>query len=498
MASLAMPKSPQYALRWAEFIHSAQGVLRAACKRVLSYHITDVEIAGDRLGDDEKEKYEEFLSGPFDVLRCLHEVGGDAIIYGSSFTSVVSTFRRRLRCPKCFSEWPLSTVRDYTDFHFEWTNFAFHATCPACHFRGDWGKPVDQRAGPDGIRIKRWNPHEIEINWDTISGDTEFFWRIPPDYANQIRMGRPWQLERCPWEIVQAIKANRYFRFGKDAVFHIYESAPAGIRNRGWGIPSAIANFRQAWYCQILHRFNEAIALDYVIPFRVITPAPRGGDPASADPVLSTSLGSFTSRVMSMLRRRRKDPAAWNVCPVPLQYQALGGEAKNLVPKDLLDQGLEILLNNSLVPVELYKGSLSIKADPMGLRLFESMWTHLVHQLNAWLGFLAGKLADMLSWEPAELRLTPVTFADDLEKAQARLQLAMGNQISKTTAFKPLDIEYRDEIRKMLEEQLVQAEEQAKFEDPAAFESAHRDEPRARQAHESCLSCHQKSHRRSR
>jgi hypothetical protein len=50
------------------------------------------------------------------------------------------------------------------------------------------------------------------------------------------------------------------------------EDALAGVRNRGWGISRVLANFRQAWYVQVLHRYNEAIALDYVIPFRLITP----------------------------------------------------------------------------------------------------------------------------------------------------------------------------------------------------------------------------------
>jgi len=34
---------------------------------------------------------------------------------------------------------------------------------------------------------------------------------------------------------------------------------------------------KQAWYLQVLQRYNEAIALDYIIPFRVISPMPRPG-----------------------------------------------------------------------------------------------------------------------------------------------------------------------------------------------------------------------------
>ena len=54
MASLAMPETMMYALRWCEYIFMANGTYRQAVDRVLSYFITDIDIADS--GDDEKEK----------------------------------------------------------------------------------------------------------------------------------------------------------------------------------------------------------------------------------------------------------------------------------------------------------------------------------------------------------------------------------------------------------------------------------------------------------
>jgi hypothetical protein len=88
-----------------------------------------------------------------------------------------------------------------------------------------------------------------------------------------------------------------------------------------------------------------------------------------------------------------------------VQYQALGGDATQLAPRDLLDQGLEVLLNNVGVPVELYKGSLQIQSAPAALRLFESSWSHLVHNLNGYISFVMRRLGQLLNWEKAEARL---------------------------------------------------------------------------------------------
>ncbi len=47
--------------------------------------------------------------------------------------------------------------------------------------------------------------------------------------------------------------------------------------------------------------------------------------------------------------------------PVPLEYKALGGEANQLAPKDLLELALDTLLNSVGVPVELYRGGLTMQ-----------------------------------------------------------------------------------------------------------------------------------------
>ncbi len=82
---------------------------------------------------------------------------------------------------------------------------------------------------------------------------------------------------------------------------------------------------------------------------------------------------------------RRRDPARWNVLPFPLQYQALGGDAQQLAPRDLLEQGMETLLNASGAAVELYRGSLQLQTAPVALRLFEADHGGLVRDYNAFL-----------------------------------------------------------------------------------------------------------------
>ncbi len=468
IASQAFPSNIQDALSWCEFVLMKNGPYREALNRVISYFITDIEIVsatGDsdkQIGQEEKQKYLDFLNETLGIKTALHTVALDYLGYGNSFTSLLVPFRRYLWCPQCKLEAPLRKIYNNNQFKFTWSNFEFNAFCPHCGYQGRWNH-VDRRSGEKGeLKIIRWNPHEIDILNDPYTKDNAFIWRIPDDYRNLVRRGHLFHLERASWELVQAIKDNKALMFDKDVVYHMREEPLAGIYDRGWGISRVLVNFTQAWYVQVLHRYNEAIALDYVIPFRVITPQPRKGQGGDVnDPVLSINLGGFVSRVEGMLRMRRKDPARWNVLPFPVEYQALGGEAQDLAPKDLLELGMDTLLNAVGVPMEMYRGNLSLQAAPAALRLFEANWSHLVHHLNRFLNRTCEKVSQLMSWEPVSARLQRVTHADDLNRQMAKLQLMMGGQISRTTGLKTVGLEFTEEERRKLEEERLSAEETA-------------------------------------
>lgn len=466
IASLSMPESIQTALRWVEYIMNANGPYRQAIDRVVSYFITDAEIydiGENTTGREEKEKFRVFLEDTLGIKNVLHSVAMDYMTYGNSFTSLLVPFRRYLSCKKCGLEMPLDRVYNSEQCAFKWQDFKFHATCPHCKVSGEW-RHIDRRSGDnESIRVKRWSPHEIDIIWDPYTTECSYVWKIPQDYRAMIKAGHLHHLERASWEVIQAIKTEQNLMFDKGVIYHLSEDALSGMRNRGWGISRVLSNFRQAWYVQILHRYNEAIALDYVIPFRVITPMPRGGDSQSADPVHTINLSNFSARVQAMLRARRTDPARWNVLPFPVDYKALGGDASQLAPRELLDQGLETLLKCIGMPVELFNGTLTFQAAPAALRLFEANWSHLPHNLNRFLADLSSNISRVMSWEPVGVKLQRVTHADDLNRQMAKLQLMQGQQISKTTGLKSVGIDYEEETKRMLEEERIYAEEQQRM-----------------------------------
>jgi hypothetical protein len=465
IASMQMPTTIASALSWSEFLLEANGTYREALRRIVSYFITDVEIIDDgdkKVGKAERDQYLTFLNDVLGIKNVLHTVAMDYLCYGNSFTSVMMPFRRYLACKKCGLELPLRKVVNTPQFKFAWQDYDFRASCPHCKYTGQW-RHIDRRSGESGdVKVKRWSPHEIDLLWDPLTEDVTHIWKIPDEYRTQLQKGHLHHIERASWEVLQAVKSNQNLMFDKDVVYHMKEETLAGIKNRGWGFSRVLTNFRQAYYVQILQRYNEAIALDYVIPFRVLTPEsrPGGGGPESSDPVHSINLSGFVGRVQSMIAQRAKDPARWNVLPFALDYKALGGDATQLAPKELLDQGIDQLLTSIGMPIDFFKGTLNTQSSPTTLRLMEANWSHLVHKLNVFINKLVKRISTLLGWDPVNARLVRVTVADDLNRQMAKLQLMMGNQISKTTGLSSVGLDYDGEVRRMLEEARIEADEQ--------------------------------------
>jgi hypothetical protein len=472
MASLAMPESNRNALEWCEYVFQSNGTYRMAMERIISYFLTDLELgalnANRPLGDDEKEKWENFLVEQLGALGHVQDMDRDRMCYGNAFASVVVPFKRFLSC-RCGNQFPLDVVYRDPKFRFKFTDYEFHATCPGCNYSGKmktWDAPLNTA---EQLSVKRWSPHEIQILHDPLTEQVEYYWKIPEDYKRLVRQGRLFHLMRVPKDVLQAIKKNQLFRFNPGVLYHMKEPTLGGMENRGWGISRVIVNFRQVWYVQVLHRYNEAIALDYVIPFRLITPAARSGSSQASgqgrDPLLTVNMGDFMGQVKGMIRRRSRDPAGWNTLPFPVDYQALGGDAAALAPRELLDQGMETLLNASGTPVELYKGTLQLQTAPVSLRLFESTWHHLVHDNNAFMHWLTERVSRILSWEDVLCRHKRVTHADDMQRHMAILQLMMGGTISQSTGLKAMGVDWKDEMRLIGEEGRYMQEQSAKVQE---------------------------------
>jgi len=454
IASTAAPKTLKDVLEWSEFYWITNGTYRMACERVVSYFITKLEVLD--VNDEVASKYKDYFTDSLKYVDTLRLLGNDMQCYGNSFSSLFFPFDRYLECPKCALSRPIEKVS------YEWTKeFTFTGVCPSCKHKGEFIRKDRKSNSTTKAKVIRWSPHDIVIQFNPLSHDCEYRLRVDAELKKLIKDGNDFYLRTTPWEFIQTIKEDKLFRFHANAIFHMKEDTVGGIKSKGWGIPRFISNFKQAYYIQVVKRYNEALALDYIVPFRVITPQP--GSSKVGDPLLHQNLATNKNQVTNMLHEHRRDPASWHFLPFPMNYEVLGGEGLQMGGHELINAATDELLNAQGIPAELYRGSLSVQAAPMALRLFQQTWPHLVSAYSDWLGWAAEKIASNENWEPAKLSLQQVTLADDLEKKQILLQLASAKVVSQQTALSPFGVDAEDENRRIYDEQRQQQEMEREF-----------------------------------
>lgn len=464
-ATRVLPTTIHEAFRRCEQVMDSNGTYRAAILRVLAYFLTEPVLGDEDVGDDEKNRWGDFLEDTVSA-RVESFIGGmNLLTYGNEFLSVLPPFRRYLTCSTkgCGSEYPLEVALREKEFQFRFTGFQYHARCPKCKQSGIW-KSQDRRLyTPEAIRIQHWPVYEIDVINEPIYGKCRYRWRIPAYYRQMIREGHPEALPHCPQEVIQAISMGGDLEFAEDMIYHMKMPGLSGVRMGGWGFPPVLTHYGQAWYVAVLQRLNEAIAMDYIVPMRVVSPA-QDKDPISG-PMRNASLPNFMAFIRQALRRHRHDPGNWITSPWALNYQILGGDAKNLAPFELLDQGNSVLLNSVGVPVEFFKGSLQTQWSPAAIRLFESHWSLLCHQLNQLLRFIVQSTASLLSWQNVKSHWGKPTVLDDIQKQGARLQMMASADVSRTEGLRSVGLDWRAEYRKRLEEERFMAEQQARMQE---------------------------------
>lgn len=465
-ASSAIPNSLTLVLRWAEYIWMSNGTYRSACQRTVRYFITDLDIK--EIEDDHAQDVKDILEHYLKIRTLLSECGDNFICYGNLFLVRHIPFKRYLSC-KCGALIPFNIAEERK--LYKWENFVFQKGkdgCPSCkhEHKDPWRIHDVQSKDPKDVRIILMNPHEIEIAYNPYTKSKRLYWNLPSTMINGIAQGIPIMLGETPEEIIEAAKDTKRLELDDSVVFHVGEAAPAGFYTGGWGLPRVISNFRLAYHHQVLNRYDQAIAMDYINGMRVISPEQSTAANGAGDPLLSLGGSMFRGAVQSMVATHRKDPASWHVSAFPLKYQLFGGEGQQLSPKELIAAKLDEWLDATGVPAELYHGTLSVQAAPMALRIFENAWPEITSLYNDVLEWVASYLMEVMDLPDFRVELMKPRLVDDLERRGLLLQLMGGNQISPQTALQTLGITNpRDEIRRGFQWQQMAAQEEKKFND---------------------------------
>lgn len=448
MARTMFPITLEEVFNWSEYLALHHGMYAKAIQRAVRYFLTKVEISGTT-DYKIKRKYKDYLENKLGILEKLSIVGDDYMYYGNSFTSIYKPFYRNLVCPKCHMMRPIGQTE------YDFGGFKFKGRCSKCKAKVIFDVK-DTPYKNDELRIIRWNPRTIEIEFHPTSGEYRYYFEAHAKYKSALANGDKVFVENTPIEIINAIANDQKFLFNKGEIYHMKHEVPASFieDTAGWGLPPYLANFEQVIHLQMLTKYNEALVMDYLMPFRCISPGAGKGSEAH-DPLLTIDTGRFMSKVNEMIKQHRTDPTSYHTIPYPIQYQALGGEARDMANVELLQLAMDSLLNSMGIPEEFYKEGLAKGGPPIGLRMFERSWQHFISELNKYLDWVADQCAKHLMWEKVTVKLVKTSVLEDDMVRQVKLNLLGANKVSNQTALSSFNIDYEFEVDRILEEQMM-------------------------------------------
>jgi hypothetical protein len=427
----------------------------------------------------------------------LLNISYTTLLYGNCFISVYAPINRLLVCNSCGERIPLkkakklkvfvdrkkrdgSSSQAYDDLGLntndnseqdddvtskfktgkkEKSNVGFNCVCNSCkrvtsHYAVDY-----QLKSKDGINVIVWNPNDIEIAANQISGEEEFYYKIPEDTKKAIRSGDRLILSTIPIPMIEASMTNNYFKFAEGSIYHSKRETVSGI-STSWGMPTLTSAIPAFLTLMILRKANEKIASDYMVPLRTVFPQQT----QSAAGEMYNFMGGtdFVHKMNTMLNKWKIDPSAVQVTPFPVGTETILGDGKLLSLNQEIEQ-LEANIANSLgIPIEFIKGGLSYTAQGSSLRLLENQLARLAANLDDVLEFVVGKVSAILDKDRIKISLVPFKIIDDLAEKSAIIQLAMSgpDKISSGTLFELFNLDSVTEQKRIENEQKESVKQQ--------------------------------------
>ena len=476
-ANYVYPKTIYEAIRWGVWFWDRNHKYRTSITRVISYFLSSITVVqkkksekGAGTDSDVVTNFKKLLEDDYKFMALIQKAGLQLAAMGNVFVSAERIFRRDLLCPHedCGSIFNIAILQSGVDYRWDGTKFT--GVCPKCKRTIVWKDHDDLALDDQGhaVRFVFRAAQDMIIKYNQLTDTYKFLYRMPGHIKSAIQRGESVYLETTPRLYLQAAYTNGLIEFKRDSLFFMRTSTLTELDNyyKGWGVPLFLPSFSNLLRLATLDRFNEVVAMDYIAPVRMLSPDPAalkagtGEDPLRA-PVSGANFKGF---MQSAIKQAKNNPSTWIISPFAVNYQMLGGEAKEMAQVDLMEWYNTQVQSDCGIPAEFRQTQFQMVASTMGLRMFERMWIHMAKDLDAFARWCANHIAVAHKLEDMIVSLDATSFVEDDLNKQVKIQLMTAGQISKSRVLADLGIDYEEDMQKRYAEQKREAEEAGKQE----------------------------------
>lgn len=449
MARTFMPSTTRETFEWCAYFQQKNPLINAVTYKLAAYAITDlVYDAKNPVADTYKNLYEDVLQ----MRTFIQEFNLDRYTFGNAFASVAFPISKILECVACGFK---KLARDAA---WKWKGNKFVLECSSCKHVASAKVKDETLQSASRIKLVRWNPRNITLKYNELTQETRYFYSMPLQTKNELRLGRRETLCETPQAFLDALDGNKLIELRPGTVFHARRAAISRDPSDSmWGAPIVLPVLQTVFLMQVLQKSQEVVAMEYVVPFRFLHPDVRtqGGDVYG-----NVSLVDWQKAIKEQVQQWKRDAGHIAVFPVPVGQQVMGGQGRSLLLHQELRIYGDMILGGMGVPPGFYYGEAQWNGANVNLRALENEFLSNRQDMQRLVDFITRRVSSGLAIEYCKHKFKPFKMADDLARAQFKFGLAREGYISRSSFLQDIDYDYEEENRLIEQEQATLAKRQ--------------------------------------
>lgn len=439
-ARLYMPNNIKEMIKWCRFYFYTHPTVSNVITNKAEYPITDFVVETE---DAELKKQYEAMLKTLKMRDFLIQVGLDHLGYGNCFVSINYPFIRFLQCDQCGHKANIENIE------YKISNYTPTGKCQSCG--GSAKYKIDDIALKDvsQVRLKTWDPMNIEIEHNEITGDTNYYLLVPGKVRRGIMAGKSIYWNTTPKWVIDAIKDDKLPQFKPGKLYH-YKRFTLTDENSEWGKSVELPVLRDIFHFYTLRKAQEAIAIDRIIPLKYLYPESQGGN---IEPLYGkVDLSEWRKRIEEQLLKWKADPLYIATFPIPIGQGSIGGDGKALMvfpEMEATDASIEKGLG---LPPGLSSGTTSYAAGSVALRMMENSIINDRNKREEIMLWTLQEVSTYLGIPFVPVRLREFKMGDDMQRKQMLLGLNSQGKLSDATMLSEFDLSADAELEAVMSE----------------------------------------------
>lgn len=436
---------PKILIQWSRFFYEWHPIVHAAINGMVTYPITDFIFDTDN--EELRQNYEEAFK-TLNVRSLLIRAGLDYYISGNAFMSPLMPFKRMMKCPDC----GFLAAADKASFRPSLSTIQM--VCPSC---GSIGEPEVQDINTHDLKefkMTLWNPLNMFIDYDEIMDTTDYWYSIPSLVKAGICKGEKRYFNKYPLYFIQAVHKKQMIRIFNDKMLHMKRETHSSTYIKGLGQPLITPVMKFLFHLLVLLRAQDALAIDQILPWTVISPAAN----SNTDPGVDMDLDGWQQTVKTEYNEWKKDPLRKSIMPIPMNAQIVGAQGKTLMVTPEIDSITNQILAGMGVPQEFVFGGLQWSGANVSLRMLENKFINYRTMMQCIIDYIVDQISTYFGYARIDVRMQSFKMADDIAQKQTIIGLADANIISRQTMLNEVmpEADFGKEQKRIKKEQIDQ------------------------------------------